>query len=283
MNVHMWRKRTTQGALDQLRQRGVEVVEPESGYLACGEEGEGRLAEPGQIVAAVLRVLARHNDWRGRRLLITAGATREYIDPVRFISSPASGRTGYLLAEEAARRGAEVFLVSGPTDLPSPFGVTTVRVTSADEMYAACLGLFAKKDFDAAVLTAAVADYRPAVRAAQKLKKTQGLASGETEAARLDLVLNPDILSAISAQKGRCYVVGFAAESENVIENGRAKLLAKGADLIVANDISQDGCGFASWQNRWHLVSVERDEDTGMADKRNLAGLLLDRIAGHLH
>jgi len=285
MNVHMWRDPATQAALATLIARGVQIIEPEEGYLACGEEGEGKLADVQTIAQSTLAELNRSQDYAGRRVLITAGATREYIDPVRFISSPASGRTGYLLAGQAARRGAEVWLVSGPTELPDPFGVEVLRVTSADQMNQACQEIFSTQKPDVAVFSAAVADFKPVTTASQKLKKGTDLPAREATDAvmKLELALNPDILFSISERKGQCFVVGFAAESENLLDNALAKLRAKGADLIVANDISDPSLGFASELNRWQLLSSSGAEDTGILSKQALVGLLLDRIASRLN
>ena len=285
MNVHMWRDPATQAALATLIARGVQIIEPEEGYLACGEEGEGKLADVTTIAQSTLAELNRSHDYAGRRVLITAGATREYIDPVRFISSPASGRTGYLLAGQAARRGAEVWLVSGPTELPDPFGVEVLRVTSADQMNQACQEIFSTQKPDVAVFSAAVADFKPVTTASQKLKKGTDLPAREATDAvmKLELALNPDILFSISERKGQCFVVGFAAESENLLDNALAKLRAKGADLIVANDISDPSLGFASELNRWQLLSSSGAEDTGILSKQALVGLLLDRIASRLN
>jgi len=283
MNTHMWRDANTQAALATLIGRGVQIIEPAEGYLACGEEGEGRLADVEEIAERTLMELARSRDLEGCRMLVTAGATREYLDPVRFISSPASGRTGYLLAEEAARRGAEVWLVSGPTELYAPYGVDLTKVTSADQMLAASQLVFAEQQPNVAVFTAAVADFKPASRAEQKLKKGVDLPGIGSEAAlSLELIHNPDIIQTISSHKGDCYVVGFAAESENLLENALIKLRTKGADLIVANDISDEALGFATDYNRWHLLSESGAEDTGVLSKRALVGLLLDRIKSEL-
>ncbi|MDR0459607.1 MAG: bifunctional phosphopantothenoylcysteine decarboxylase/phosphopantothenate--cysteine ligase CoaBC [Coriobacteriales bacterium] len=285
MNVHMWRDPATQAALATLIARGVQIIEPEEGYLACGEEGEGKLADVQTIAQSTLAELNRSQDYAGRRVLITAGATREHIDPVRFISSPASGRTGYLLAGQAARRGAEVWLVSGPTELPDPFGVNVLRVTSADQMNQACQEVFSAQKPDVAVFSAAVADFKPVTTASQKLKKGTDLPAREATDAvmKLELALNPDILFSIAERKGQCFVVGFAAESENLLDNALAKLRAKGADLIVANDISDPNLGFASELNRWQLLSSSGAEDTGILSKQALVGLLLDRIASKLN
>ena len=275
MNVHMWRDASTQQSIERLRQRGVCVIEPEAGYLACGELGEGRLAAIEDIVDAVRGEMSRAHDLSGRRLLVTAGATREHLDPIRYLSNPSSGATGYAIAEEAARRGAEVTLVSGPSNLPDPFGCTTLRITSAVEMLAACEQLFydAVRPLDAAVFTAAVADFRPAERLSQKQKKAT--LGDETS---LRLVANPDIMATLSANKGSTYVVGFAAETCDLLAAARAKLVAKNANLIVANDVSSPALGFASSHNRWHLVSADGVETTDILHKKTLARLLLDVI-----
>jgi phosphopantothenoylcysteine decarboxylase/phosphopantothenate--cysteine ligase len=277
MNVHMWRDETTQSSLARLRSRGVTVIEPETGYLACGEVGEGRLA-PVEVIAQEVRAeLERARDLEGRRVLVTAGPTREHIDPVRFLSNPSSGTTGYAIAEEAARRGAEVVLVSGPTTLPDPFGCTVVRVTSAHEMFEAAARAFSGKRCDAAVFAAAVADYRPAKRQQHKLKK--GEQSSEPS---LHLVPTIDILATLAADKGSTLIVGFAAETRDVIAAAEGKLHGKNADLIVANDVSSPALGFASAHNRWHLVSDAGVESTDILPKRALARLLLDRLAARV-
>lgn len=275
MNVHMWRDEATQSALDRLRARGVTVIEPEAGYLACGEVGEGRLAPVEEIAEQVLGELRRARDLVGKRLLVTAGATREHLDPVRFLSNPSSGTTGYAIAEDAARRGAEVVLISGPTTLPDPFGCTVVRVTSALEMFDATKRAF--YDTDAAIFTAAVADYRPSTRHQHKLKKGE-----QTSAWSMELVSNPDILATLAADKGSTLMVGFAAETRDVIAAARRKLVEKNADLIVANDVSNPALGFAGTHNRWHLVTAEGVESTGVLHKRALARLLLDAIVQRL-
>jgi len=307
MNVHMWRDPSTQAALEVLRARGMEIIAPEVGYLACGDIGEGKLANVDEIAERTLVELRRSRNLAGKRVLVTAGPTREFLDPVRFISSPSSGLTGYLIAGEAARRGAEVFLVSGPVELPDPFDVNTTRVTSAQEMFEASNKIFDEMKIDAAIFSAAVADFRPATKAEQKLKKGAdlpataaqgggGSATGSAGAAgsasagttdapyaySLELIPNPDILYSIAQRKGDCYVVGFAAETENIIENGMVKLRSKGADLIVANDVADPEIGFATEYNRWQLLSESGAEDTGTQSKRTLAGLLLDKVAAGL-
>jgi phosphopantothenoylcysteine decarboxylase/phosphopantothenate--cysteine ligase len=274
MNVHMWRDDTTQQSLAVLRGRGVTVIEPEEGYLACGEVGQGRLAPVEEIVAQVLTELKRARDLEGRRVLVTAGATREHLDPVRFFSNPSSGATGYAIAEEAARRGADVTLISGPALLPDPFGCKVVRVTSALEMLAAAESAFDEQACDAAVFTAAVADFRPAEHHERKLKK-----EGLDESLTLRFSPNPDILKTLAAKGAPTLIVGFAAETHDVLASARRKLRDKHADLIVANDVSTPGLGFASTHNRWYFVTAEGDEPTDVLPKRALARLLLDKIA----
>jgi phosphopantothenoylcysteine decarboxylase/phosphopantothenate--cysteine ligase len=287
--------------MEILRARGMEIIAPEVGYLACGDIGEGKLATVEEIAERTLLELNRCRDLVGKKVLITAGPTREFLDPVRFISSPSSGLTGYLIAGEAARRGATVHLVSGPVELPDPFDVNTVRITSAQEMYDKVNELFDSEAPDVSIFTAAVSDFRPATKAEQKMKKGTDLpataaqrSTAATEAGNesnaiessaaytLELVSNPDILYSIGQKKGDCLIVGFAAESENIIENGLAKLKAKNADIIVANDISDPEIGFATEYNRWQLLSEAGAEDTGTQTKRALAGVLLDKVVSKL-
>ncbi|MDR0347210.1 MAG: bifunctional phosphopantothenoylcysteine decarboxylase/phosphopantothenate--cysteine ligase CoaBC [Coriobacteriales bacterium] len=277
MNVHMWRDEATRASLDCLRARGATIIEPQDGYLACGEVGEGRLAPVEEIAAAAIDELRRARDFAGRRILVTAGPTREYFDPVRFLSNPSSGATGYAIAEEAARRGAEVVLVSGPTVLPSPFGCTTIRTTSALEMFEATKTAFDAQPFDAAIFTAAVADFRPGESRAHKLKK------GERDGSwTLDLIPNPDILATLAADKGSTLIVGFAAETQDIIAAAQRKLVTKNADIIVANDVSDPALGFAGVHNQWHLVTVNGVETTEILHKRTLARLLMDVVAQKL-
>ncbi len=246
MNVEMWRHPAMQANLSALRQRGVAVVEPDSGFLACGEEGEGRLAEPEVIVQAILAQSPVEPTLGGQTVLVTAGPTVEDIDPVRFLSNRSSGKMGYALALEARRRGARVILVSGPTHLDPPQDVELIAVRSAQEMEAAVAG-----QGDAAtivVMAAAVSDFRPVGQAAQKIKKNQAQP-------RLDLQPNPDILLRLGRQKEGRFLVGFAAESERLEENARLKLERKNLDLIVANDISSPASGFESDHNQVLLIT----------------------------
>jgi len=275
MNNHMWRDQTVQDSLRILRQRGVSIIEPESGYLACGDVGEGRLASIEQIARAALAELNRARDLVGQRILVTAGPTREPLDPVRFISSPSSGLTGYAIAEEAARRGAEVTLVSGPVSLPDPFDVTVVRVQTAQEMFEAARRSFPQST--AAIFTAAVADFRPESRANQKLKK--GIDTASDGSLTIAMVPNIDILATLAADKGDTFVVGFAAETRDVVAAGQGKLVSKHADMIVANDVSDPTLGFASKHNQVWFISADEVEQTEVITKGEVARLLLDKVA----
>lgn len=273
MNVHMWRKDVTRRNVDEMRARGAVFVEPGRGELACGDVGEGRLAPVEAIVDAVVAELARTRDLEGVSVIVTAGGTREPIDPVRFLGNHSSGITGHLVAEEAARRGARVSLVTAAERLPDSFGCEVVRVRTALEMRAAVL---ARADLaDVVVMTAAVADFRPKAAAAQKLKKIDVPRVVELEP-------NPDILAELGVRGGRALLVGFAAETSDVIENARAKLAAKGADMIAANDVSDPALGFGTEDNRVWFVTRDGVEDTGVVSKRDLARALIDRVAAML-
>ena len=241
MNVEMWRHRATQSNLRILRVHGVRIVEPEPGYLACGEVGEGRMAEPERILDALRDLLVADDSLKGRRVLVTAGPTVEDIDPVRFISNRKTGKMGYALAREARRRNASVVLVSGPTALDPPAGVDLVCVRSASEMEAQVESRFA--DSDIVVMSAAVSDFRPAAYEEQKIKKH----GAETS---LRLQKTPDILEGLGRRKEGQFLVGFAAESEDLLPNAAAKLERKNLDMIVANDITIEGAGFGSENNR---------------------------------
>ena len=271
MNVHMWRKDVTQRNVTALRARGAMIVDPTRGELACGDVGEGRLAPVEDILEAVEAELARSRDLSGKHVLVTAGGTHEPIDPVRYIGNHSSGKTGFAIAEEAARRGARVFLVSGPTHLPDPFGCEVVRVQTALQMRAAVL---ARADAcDLIVMSAAVADFRPAVASGEKIKKTDA-----PEAIQLER--NPDILADLGSRGGRAVLVGFAAETTDVEANAKAKLEAKCCDLIVANDVSDPALGFGTDDNRVLFVTRDGVERTRVMPKRAIARELLDRVVG---
>ena len=274
MNVHMWRATTTVAAVRVLRERGVTIVEPELGELACGDVGEGRLASLDVILEAVLAEVNRSRDLIGVNVLVTAGGTREAIDPVRFIGNAASGRTGFAIAEEAARRGATVTLVTGPATLPDPFGVSTIRVISAQQMLDAVL-----REYPTAhvvIASAAVADFRPASSSAHKQKKTDAPLA-------IELERTPDILALLAAEKNGRVLVGFAAETRDVLESARGKLRSKHLDVVVANDVSSPDVGFASEANRVWFVSATGDEEFPMASKTVIARALWDRVAGIAH
>ena len=274
MNVRMWRNAATQDNLQALRSRGIEVVEPASGRLACGDVGEGKLADVDVIVASALARVRANGDLAGRHVVVTAGPTHEPIDPVRYLSNASSGKMGYALAAAAAAHGARVTLVSGPVSLDAPAGVGLVRVTSAHEMLDATVDAFACAD--AAILAAAVSDYRPERSSDHKLKK---------DAEHLDelhLVENPDILAEISRTRGDRVVIGFAAETSDVIENARRKLARKGCDLIVANDVSRPDSTFGSDTDRVALVSAHGVDQLDAMPKEKVAEAVVSRLAAML-
>jgi len=270
MNVNMFEHPAVVENLERLRRRGATVIEPGEGYLACGWLGKGRLAEVAEIVVAAERVLARRRDLEGLRVVVSAGPTVEDIDPVRFLSNRSSGKMGYRLAEVARDRGATVVLVSGPTALAVPAGLEFVPVRSAAEMAEA---VFARAEAaHVVVMAAAVADYRPASVAPEKLKKG---GSGRT----LELVRTVDILQTLGARKGTCLLVGFAAETEDVLAHARRKLAEKNLDLIVANDVALAGAGFAGETNVAVLVDAGGGEQgLPLMDKRDLAERIWDRV-----
>ena len=270
MNVNMFEHPAVQENLAILRARGVTVVEPGSGYLACGWLGKGRLAETEEIVEAVMAVLRCRRDLVGETVLVTAGPTVEDVDPVRFVSNRSSGRMGYRIAEAARDRGARVVLVSGPTSLAPPGGMEVVVVRSAEEMRSAVEERVAAATV--VIAAAAVSDYRPASTARSKLKKAEG-------ALTLELVRTPDILAGLGAAKGERTLVGFAAETEDLVANARKKLQGKNLDLVVANDVSAPGAGFGGEMNA--AVLLRRDGgrvDVPLVAKRELAERILDEV-----
>ncbi len=270
MNVNMWNHPATQANLEILRKRGVKIVEPGSGYLACGMTGAGRLAENDAIVAAVLESLGVSQDLATETLLITAGPTREKIDPVRYLTNRSSGRMGYALAEAALRRGARVLLVSGPTSINPPSAAEVTRVESTEQMRQAALELLPQATI--VVMTAAVADYRVQNPAAQKIKRKGPMT--------LDLEPTPDILKEIVSKRSSQFVVGFAAETANVLENGRQKLAAKHLDMIVANNVSREGVGFDSDRNAVAILSGDGGDvvEVPESSKWDVAQRVLDQI-----
>ncbi|GAC1632422.1 MAG: bifunctional phosphopantothenoylcysteine decarboxylase/phosphopantothenate--cysteine ligase CoaBC [Candidatus Acidiferrum sp.] len=270
MNVNMWNHPATQENLAMLRARGVHIVEPDEGYLACGMTGPGRLAGQEAIVAAVREALKIRRDLDGETVLVTAGPTCEDLDPVRFITNRSSGRMGYAVAEAAALRGAQVVLISGPTSLDSPSGVDRVNVRTALEMLQAVRQHFAKSTIG--IFAAAVADYRPADASPQKMKRSK-------EPLSLRLEPNPDILATVAAEKSGRLVVGFAAETDQVAASARKKLAAKNADLIVANDVTAEGAGFDLDTNVVTLFARDgRDLPLPKMTKREVADRILDEV-----
>jgi len=268
MNVNMWNHPATQANLEILRQRGVRIIEPGSGYLACGMIGAGRLAENEAVVAAVMEALGASQDLAGETVLVTAGPTREKIDPVRYLTNRSSGRMGYSLAEAALRRGARVLLVSGPTSLTPPGAAEVTRIESAEEMREAVLRLLPEATI--VIKTAAVSDYRPRVVAAQKIKQ-----KGPTS---LELEATPDILKELSARKDSQLIIGFAAETENVLENARQKLRSKNLDAIVVNDVSRDGVGFDSDRNAVTIITRDEVSTIPETTKWEVAQRVLDQV-----
>ena len=273
MNVNMWNHPATQANLEILRKRGVKVVEPGSGYLACGMTGSGRLAENEAVVTAVLEALGSAQDLKGETVLITAGPTREKIDPVRYLTNRSSGRMGYALAEAALRRGARVLLISGPTSITPPGGAELTRVESTEEMRDAVLNLLPQAGI--VIKTAAVCDYRPKAASGQKIKRKGPMS--------LELESTPDILKDIAQKKSAQILIGFAAETENVLENARQKLLSKNLDGIVVNDVSREGVGFDSERNAVTIITREEVIEVPETTKWEVAQRVLDQIVRLRH
>jgi len=270
MDGGMWAHPSVREHVGTLRARGTIVVNPEIGPLASGRIGQGRLAEEGTILEAIQAALAPRRDWQGHRVLVSAGPTQEPIDPVRFISNRSSGKMGYAIAEAAQARGAQVILVTGPTALPTPTGVEAVLVTTAEEMTKALSARLAWST--TVIMAAAVADFRPTHPASQKIKKQ------ERTAQTLNLERVPDILASLSAQRTTQLMVGFAAETSDLIAQSNDKLTAKGLDLIVANDVTTLGGGFGSDQNAATLIDRQGAvTELSLMPKRALADAILNR------
>ncbi len=268
MNVNMWNHPATQANLEILRQRGVKVIEPGAGYLACGMTGSGRLADNEAIVAALMEALGASQDLAGETLLITAGPTREKIDPARYLTNRSSGRMGYAMAEAALRRGARVLLISGPTSITPPAAAEITRVESAEQMRDAVLNLLPLSTI--IVKTAAVSDYRAKSVSDQKIKRKGPLS--------LELEPTVDILKEISSRKQSQIVVGFAAETENVLENARQKLAAKQLDAIVVNDVSREGVGFDTDRNEVTIITHDEVVEVPETTKLQVAQRVLDLV-----
>jgi phosphopantothenoylcysteine decarboxylase/phosphopantothenate--cysteine ligase len=277
MDIGMWSNVATQANAALLRERGVHFAGPAWGRMASGLEGQGRMVEPEELLGHMRRVLGLGGDLAGRKVVVTAGPNREALDPVRFLSNPSSGRQGFALAQAALDRGASVTLVCGPTPLPTPTGAEREDVGSAQEMCQATLAACAEAD--ALLMAAAAADYTPASVADHKIKK------GADELT-LRLVRTPDILAAVAARRAETsfprVVVGFAAETQNLVENARAKLAAKRLDLIVANDVSAQDAGFGAETNRVSLISKDDVESLPLMSKAAVAEAVLERVVGLL-
>ena len=274
MNTNMYENPITQRNMSELRQRGMQLIEPAAGHLACGIEGKGRLPEPVTIVQEVVDFMIGEQPLKGRKIIITAAGTIEPLDPVRFLGNHSTGKMGYAIAAEAARQGADVLLVSGPSALPNPAGVRMNRIQTAREMQAAVEAEYAQAD--AVIMSAAVADYRPKTVAAEKIKKID-------DELVLHLERNPDILWGLGQQKQQQVLVGFAAETCNVEKYAKKKLAKKNLDFIVANDVSAKDAGFAVDNNRVQLYFRDgRTEKYPLMAKSELAKVILDKLAAIL-
>jgi len=270
MNLNMWNHPATRANITALRERGVHIVEPDDGYLACGMVGAGRLAGHEEILAAVKSVLHTQQDLAGETVLVTAGPTCEDLDPVRYLTNRSSGKMGYAIAQAATRRGAKVVLVSGPTSLDTPDGVRRVDVRTSEQMHQTVT-----KEFDPCgigIFAAAVADYRPAEQHPEKMKKS-------SNALAIHLIPTADILRDVAQNKGDKFIVGFAAETADVAQNARKKLSAKNLDLIVANDVTADGAGFDHDTNIVSLFSRDgREINLPKMSKADVAQRILDEV-----
>lgn len=271
MNTNMYENPVTQKNIAELKSRGVQIIEPASGHLACGVEGKGRLPEPAEIVQFVLDFAAGEQRLKGKKIIVTAAGTIEPLDPVRYLGNRSTGKMGYAIAGEAAKQGAEVLLVSGPSNLPDPAGVRTIRIQTALEMQAAVQEAYAAAD--AVIMSAAVADYRPKTVAKEKIKKSD-------DELVLHLERNPDILYGLGQHKNRQILVGFAAETCNVEEYAKKKLMKKNLDFIVANDVSASDAGFAVDNNRVQIYTRAGGcEKYPLMSKQELARIILNKIA----
>ena len=271
MNTGMWTAEATQRNLKTLKERGVRTIGPESGRLACGDEGAGRMSEPEAIVEEIYRILTKKRDYAGTKVLITAGATRERLDPVRFITNDSSGKMGFAIAEAARDRGAEVTVIHGSVTAEIPAGIRTIRIETAQDLYDAMMAEAGKQDV--IIQAAAVCDYRPAEQKDRKIKKEKG------KNLILEMTENPDIARAVGEQKraGQT-LVGFAAETDHVQQNAQKKLAAKNLDMIVANDVTKPGAGFNTDTNIAALITADRIIEEPLQTKRQLAEKILDKV-----
>ncbi len=269
MNTHMLEHPATQANIARLKTYGYHIVEPASGFLACGDSGKGKLPEADELVEYLLYEAAYEKDLAGKKVLITAGPTREALDPVRFLTNHSTGKMGYALAKDAVRRGAEVVLITGPVSLPAPLYAKTVPVTTAQEMYEAVNAHF--DSMDIVVMSAAVADYRPSHTAAEKIKKTGN-------ASVLELERTTDILASMSARKNGQFLCGFSMETEHMLENSRAKLAKKNLDMIVANSLRMEGAGFGTDTNIITILTKDHTQELPIMSKDEAAHAVFSQI-----
>ncbi|MGC8900819.1 MAG: bifunctional phosphopantothenoylcysteine decarboxylase/phosphopantothenate--cysteine ligase CoaBC [bacterium] len=270
MNVHMYNNPIVQDNINKLKRYGYHFIEPNEGWLACGYEGKGRLAEPEQIVEEIESLLTI-KDLKGKTILVSAGPTREYIDPVRFISNPSSGKMGYAIARAARMRGADVILVSGKVNIKPPYGVKYIEVESAKQMFEQISGLADR--VDCIIMSSAVSDFTPSKTNQQKIKKTM-------EYLDIRLERTQDIISSVAKNKGNKIIVGFAAETENIEHYAKEKLIQKNLDMIVANNVTEKGSGFGADTNKALIVFREGTvEDIPLMRKVDLADVILDRVS----
>ncbi len=275
MNTNMFENQIVQDNLETLRKYGFEIIEPASGYLACGDTGSGKMPEPEVLLAYILREIGHEHDLAGKKVLVTAGPTAEAIDPVRYITNHSTGKMGYAVAKAAMERGAEVTLVSGPVAIAPPMFVDVINIKSAAEMAEAVKAKTA--EFDIIIKSAAVADYRPAVVATEKIKKKDG------EGSTIELERTEDILSYIGANKrpGQ-FICGFSMETENMLENSKAKLAKKNVDMIVANNLRTEGAGFGTDTNVVTLITKDAAKELPIMSKEEVAHAILSEIVGKL-
>ncbi|MBD8068352.1 bifunctional phosphopantothenoylcysteine decarboxylase/phosphopantothenate--cysteine ligase CoaBC [Bacillus sp. PS06] len=271
MNVHMYEHPAVQKNISILADYGYRFIEPSEGHLACGYVGKGRLEEPEKIIEIITSFFNKSGSMKGKKVLVTAGPTREKIDPVRFVTNHSTGKMGYAIAEEAASEGAEVILISGPTNLPTPNNVHIIHIETAEEMYNQVIAHY--EESDVVIKTAAVADYRPKMIHSNKVKKQQG-------DLQIDMERTIDILKTLGEQKKNQVLIGFAAETENVEEYARKKLLTKNLDMIIANNITEAGAGFAGETN---IVTIYKKNGTSMKlpllSKKEVAKVIIDEAA----
>ncbi|MEA2006505.1 MAG: bifunctional phosphopantothenoylcysteine decarboxylase/phosphopantothenate--cysteine ligase CoaBC [Acidobacteriota bacterium] len=270
MNEAMFWHKQTQNNIQKLKDFGVNFVDPEKGYLACGDEGWGRLAAPEKIVEQGLFLMSKSLGLKGKAVLVTAGPTREYMDPVRFLSNPSSGKMGYAIAEEAIRRGAKVYLVSGPTHLTVPKGTEIIKVETAEEMEKEVLKRFNLVDI--VVMAAAVSDFKFSKPASKKIKKSRAPKS-------MSIIQTPDVLKKLGERKGKKILIGFAAETDNVVQNALDKIKQKNLDLIIANEASKAGIGFESDFNQVTIIFPDgKTVCTKKQTKDAISRIILDKI-----